>query len=316
MTGLRAGSVSVEGLPSSDVPISLWLSCHGYEERSIAHLDLKPRAVRLISAGFEFPGTGDGTKAGERVSERRALLQSNGYETPVVDDRAFDGLIQAALRDADSGTEPLHVLADISSMNRTRIASTVLACASISGSCVLDLLYFPSTFESHKHEYEPLEAFGPVHDLVAGWPVEADLPVALLMSLGTEPRRAEGIVESVEPDILVLFQPTGDEPEFTSEIVTENRRVLEVGGQPVMFDVRDPVRTHGALLATVQRLAERARVVVVPLGPKIFAALATNVAVSVGPEIGVWKASAGRGVEPVDVRTSAQPVVVRLTFPT
>src|SRR5205823_1514111 len=136
----------------------------------------------------------------------------------------------------------------------------------------------------------PLETLGPIHNDVAGWPLEPDLPLALVLALGTEPRRADGLVETLEPDILSVFVPIGDEPDFNAEVHNENRRVLEVGGEPVKYDLRDPISAHGSLLATIERLSQRARVIIVPLGPKIFSALALNAAIAVGAEIGVWRA--------------------------
>jgi hypothetical protein len=138
--------------------------------------------------------------------------------------------------------------------------------------------------------------------------------LAVLLGLGTEPRRADGVVEMLEPDILALYIPLGDEPEYLAELREENRRILEVGGEPICYSLRDPAAVYASLVATGTRLVERSRLVLVPLGPKQFAALAVAAALSLGPEVGVWKASSGRGVEPVDVQARGEPVVMRLSM--
>jgi len=313
---LRTPSITNSQLWGSGANVSLWISCHGFEARSTRHLHL-PRvsARRMISFGFGFPSTDEHPELADRLEHARDDLSRAGFELLVTNDGEYERIVKDALDQLSSSERPL-VVADISSMNRTRIASLMLACASqkLPYGCDLEVVYFPSTFASHKHGYEPLETFSPSHDLIAGWPSDPDLPLALILGLGTEPRRAEGIVETVEPDILGLFEPVGDEEEYSADVHRENRRVLEVGGESTPYLVRDPELTFLALSASVERLAERARIIIVPLGPKIFAAIAVCVAVAFGAEIGVWKASAGAGVQPINVEGSDVPVVARFAF--
>lgn len=295
----------------------LWLSCHGYESRSIQHLDLGVAgADSKLSVGFDLPEVDHGGKVRSKLRSKQQRLKDAGFEVLITDDDGFDNLVQSRIKGLVTEEHP-HVVADISSMNRTRIASLLLACASTQfpGGCDLDLLYFPATFASHKHGYEPLESFSPVHERVAGWPLEPDFPLALVMGLGTEPRRADGIVESMEPDILGVFEPVGDESEFSEDLRKENRRVLEVAGEPIRYDVRDPESLYRQLVSTVERLSQRARVIIVPLGPKLFTAMAINAALKTGPQVGVWKASAGSGVQPIDVHGSRSAVLTSLEFP-
>lgn len=309
--------VDVVECPPLDAPPDLFVSCHGYESRSVKHLQVAMlRSARAVSFGFEFPGPDDGIETTERLeAERRSLLEA-GHEVLIVDDELFEARLRDEVFAAGKGVARPHIVADISSMNRTRIGALVLACASTSfeGGCDLDIMYFPSTFKSHKHDYEALEYFGPLHERVAGWASDSEYPLALIVGLGTEPRRAEGIVETVEPDILCLLEPIGDEPEFLDDVRAENRRLLDVGGEPIPYAIRDPLRAHGLLHAAVARLSERARVIVVPLGPKMLVPLAMCVSLQLGPQVGVWRASAGRGVQPVDVQASLPAVTVRLSF--
>ncbi len=294
----------------------LWISCHGYESRSTKHLEFTSVPAQLrISFGFEFPDVQEDAEVASRLAEARDRLVHAGFKVIVAGDAEFERIVNDELQRLDF-TSPPRVVADISSMNRSRIASLVLACSSrnLPHGCDLDLLYFPSTFASHKHAYEPLEIFGPVHETLAGWPSDPDFPLALIVGLGTEPRRADGIVETIEPAILSLFEPFGDEPDYSADIQRENRRVLEVGGEPTPYAIRDPQQTFSALLTSVERLSERARVIIVPLGPKVFCALAVGVALALGPEVGVWKASAGRGVQSVNVTAAGSPVIARLSF--
>lgn len=292
----------------------LWVSCHGYESRSISHLELpKIDGARRISFGFNFPDFASEPLAAERILSARTRLADEGYEVPIVDDATFEFVVRKELA-LLAERRPYRLRADVSSMSRSRIASLLLACFEnpwLVG-CELEIVYYPGSYASHKHQLEPLEFFGPCHGLIAGWPSEPDLPLALLVGLGTEPKRADGVVEMLEPDILAVYLPIGDEPAYLDELRRENRRVLEVGGEPVMYSLRDTTQTYGALLSTASQLVTRARVVIVPLGPKLFSAMAMLVALSIGPEVGVWKASAGRHVQPVDVARHGAPIVLRV----
>lgn len=311
--------LSVEGRQLPDSDYGCWLSCHGYESRSVAHLDLLVlNAERRISPGFEFPVATEDNDASKRVALARRRLQQAGYETPIVNDEGFEAVVRRELsRLASASSRTL--AADISSMSRSRISALLIAFAEYAltdPSCYLDLIYFPASFNSHKHAFEPLESFGPCHAQLSGWPADADLPLAVLLGLGTEPRRADGVVEMLEPDILALYLPLGDETEYTIELQKENRRVLSVGGEPIHYSLRDPGSLFLSLVATGERLAERSRLVLVPLGPKLFTALSVAAALSIGPEVGVWKASSGRGVGLVDAKAHGEPVVFRVARPT
>ena len=308
--------ISVEAIEElGPTGVDLCLSCHGYESRSTAHLTLDSLASadRRVSFGFDFPQVEADSDVAARISDARKRLTAAGFSTPIADDRAFERTVKEELQSLEKRRR-CRLAVDISSMSRSRIAAALVACCTEEWpkGCDLDIVYFPGSYASHKHPYEPLEYFGPAHRHISGWPDDPDLPLALLIGLGTEPGRADGVVELLEPDILATFIPIGPEEQYIEEVRKENRRVLEVGGQPVMYDLQDPIAIYGSLLASATRLAGRARLVVLPLGPKVFFAISVIAALKVGPQVGVWKASAGRGVQPVDVKSERSPILVRL----
>src|SRR6266540_759700 len=116
-------SVEVEPMESIDTAgASLWISCHGYESRSIAHLKLLPVAgCRRVSVGFLTAGQDASAEQLDAIQVRRASLQHNGFRTPVVDDAGFEQIVKQELFDTRSRN--CRVIADISSMSRSRIAS-------------------------------------------------------------------------------------------------------------------------------------------------------------------------------------------------
>lgn len=317
---LRPATVSNSHVWSPGDSADLWISCNGYESRSIQHLGLPPLdCASRLSVGYRFPSRETAAPSAilDRIDRARVALSAAGFQVAILDDDEFDGLVRDSLNRAWSSRPSIRVVVDISSMNRSRIASVVLACGETlaTQSCQLDVVYFPSTFASHRHGYEPLSSFGPVHTRLAGWPRDPDLPLALVMTLGTEPRRADGLVELLEPQVLAALLPHGIEGEFDEEIVRTNERVLEVANAPLPINLLDPEETFRTLVHTVESLRHAARVLIVPLGPKLLVPLAVNAALRTGEEVGVWKASAGSRVEPIDVHGADVPVVLRLEFP-
>jgi hypothetical protein len=302
----------LEGIGDGQEP-ALWIASHGFESRSLSHLQLDSSKSRTrISIGFDFPDVDD-LETSSRISKTERMLQDAGFSTTAASDEEFDQRISSELSGLRS-EDFIRVVADVSCMNRSRISSLVLLCSQMMQDCDLDVIYFPSTFESHKHEYEPLESLGPVHDDLAGWPMDTDLPLALIVGMGTEPGRAEGIMEFLEPDIISLFEPIGDDEGFSNDIRHENKRVIDVAAPSTKYVIRDPENTYGLLSAAVDRLSSQARLILVPMGPKLFCVLSVVVAISHGVGVGVWRASAGKGIRPVDVKSSGAPVITRIKF--
>jgi hypothetical protein len=307
------GVEHLDGIDDGENPI-LWIASHGFESRSTSHLALdSSRARTRLSLGFDFPDESDVFTA-RRIAEEEGQLTQSGFTIDRVSDFEFERILQVEFSEGRvSGVA--RVVADISCMNRNRIASLILACCfELSDGFDLDVIYFPSSFESHKHAYESLESLGPVHNQLSGWSEDTDLPLSLMVGMGTEPGRAEGIMEFLEPDIISLFEPVGDNPGFAEEIRRENKRVIDVASPTSKYLIRDPLSTYGLINATIDRLSTQSRLIIVPMGPKLFCALSITAALAHGVGVGVWKASAGKGIEPVDVKTDAEPVIVRMRF--
>src|SRR5689334_17472517 len=98
----------------------LWLSCHGYESRSIAHLEhLRQTAHRKRSFGFDFPNESADTDVHQRMTSAHDKLQKAGFDAVLTDDAGFEANIKEELALLPSNRK-CRIAADISSMNRSR----------------------------------------------------------------------------------------------------------------------------------------------------------------------------------------------------
>jgi hypothetical protein len=139
-------------------------------------------------------------------------------------------------------------------------------------------------------------------------------PASLVIGLGQERERAIGLKEEVDPKVVAAFlsRPATD-PNFERAVIAANRDYLADVGPTLRFyyPVRDFVTTFHRLLGVTRALRRETAVVLVPLGPKIFA-LACFVVALVDREVSVWRVSAGPREKSVDRHGVGPPIYAEL----
>ena len=101
-----------------------------------------------------------------------------------------------------------------------------------------------------------------------------------------------------------LFLPQGPDQRFEGAVLTANRLLTEEVGVPLRYDILDPEDAFQKLASLVIGLLPRFRPMIIPLGPKIFAALSMLLALRLFPQICIWRTSAGSGEEVADRQAS------------
>src|SRR5690606_3594454 len=104
------------------------------------------------------------------------------------------------------------------------------------------------------------------------------------------------------------FMPQGPDKRFVDAVTSANRiLILEAGGSMLLpYDVLHPAATYEKLESLVYGLLPNYRPVVIPLGPKIFAAVSIALAIRLSPQICVWRTSSGTGGEVRDAQSSGE----------
>lgn len=208
--------------------------------------------------------------------------------------RLRDGLLQAAAQ-----AEPhsrLRILIDISSCSRSLMAKLLLAiCDTLQDRAEITCAYALSAFDTPPDGELPSHISEPVVGDLSGWSDDLSKPPCAVIGLGFEPGRALGCMDYLEIPEVRLFMPHGVDQRF-EEAVHEANAVLitEAGRQSVLpYQILDPAATYEKLESLIYGLLARFRPVIIPLGPKIFAALAMILALRMLPRICVWRTSSG-----------------------
>lgn len=200
------------------------------------------------------------------------------------------------------------VAVDISSMTRTRLASLVLALHKLptwlSGHVVVDFFYSPGAFvPPPEDQVGPLE-IGPVLPEFSGRLRKSSLPVGVVIGMGYEPHRAIGAFEWLEPNRAWAFTPTSPDERFEAEIAKANSQLIQVLGPSAIFnyEVAAGADTVYQLESFIFALKREFRMVLLPMGPKIFALACLLLGLGDdGDRPAVWRVGESTYRSPVDV---------------
>ncbi|CAN5227785.1 hypothetical protein BH11ACT5_BH11ACT5_15700 [soil metagenome] len=265
----------------------------GYEERArFASETLLTRIGKLHAFAYDM----------DDVFEYRAnrdFFESHGSVTEVTEtsiERTVVGLLQG-VRGDEPRSGPLRVAVDISSMDRDRIggvARAVYEAAVFVGEVRVDFIYAPGNYASDLIGSEgnvlinrPMTGFG-------GWSGDPDMPLLCVLGLGFEHQLALAALETLEPSKTIAFTALSTDGRYEERVTRDNSFLIETSAPArATYEVDQPLSLLRTLDAVVHSALSDNRVVVVPLGPKIFALAAVLVALSYDNEIAVWRVSSG-----------------------
>lgn len=209
------------------------------------------------------------------------------------------------------------VLFDVSSCSRSVMARVLLVLNDVlvqpsKVTCVYALSAFsmPPNGELPSHISEPV-----VGDL-SGWSDDLAKAPCAVIGLGFEPGRAIGCMDYLEIPEVRLFMPVGVDGRFADAVRAANAVLIdEAGSSNVLpYDVLDPSSTYQKLESLVHGLLAQYRPVLIPLGPKMLAALSIILAIKLHPRVCVWRTSAGSGEEVEDKVASGEISVFTTTL--
>ncbi|MGG7465230.1 hypothetical protein [Plantibacter sp. YIM 135347] len=298
----------------SDRPFDLFVATCGYEPRAthatkllqdrILHLDVLDYSrghVLGYDANFEYFSS-----LGSVIPTEPAVAAEQQYYAQMRDSLGPRHLGRA------------HVGIDVSSCDRQRMANLVRATERLARETSIDVtfLYSLGDFDSTL-EADDLPVM--INEAVVGfegWSSDPALPVTCVVGLGYERRMALAAVETLEPALTAAFIATNTESRFEDRVTQINIEIIGSDVTPVLrYDIASPVPTLALLDSYVRNALDGNRVVLVPLGPKLFALACYLVAIVEGPEVSVWRVSADESGDE-QPRLAAGPVVgLTVRFP-
>lgn len=198
--------------------------------------------------------------------------------------------------------KPLKICFDISSVNRIMLADTIIELARLCRPMDrIDVVYCPASFEEPDWQFPQIERIGPINSTLSS--IESDLnkPLCLLLGAGFEAGISMGLVSQLEPRLSYCFWGTGVDSRFDRAVRRANFE-FEFGGfntKPIPYNVRDPKGAFIQLESAVYGFTQEFRVIVIPMGPKVFTMLSTLLGMLYVGQIAVWRVQHSR-IDPPD----------------
>ncbi|UIJ47134.1 hypothetical protein LZK98_09405 [Sphingomonas cannabina] len=284
-------TVSIEAIAAQRFDLAI-LTC-GYETRA-AYLrkSIALDAAELVVLDYRCDTI-------LSYDENKAFYESLSNRRFIDIDDSLSEKLSTALSKAAAGIDAgnrLRILIDISSCSRSVMAKLLLAIAeTLPGSVELTCAYALSAFDNPPDGELPSHISEPVVGDLSGWSDDLSKPPCAVIGMGFEPGRALGCMDYLEIPEVRLFMPYGVDQRFEQAVQEANAVLIaEAGTQSVLpYQILDPAATYEKMESLIYGLLARFRPVIIPLGPKIFAALAMVLAVRMLPRICVWRTSSG-----------------------
>ena len=186
---------------------------------------------------------------------------------------------------------PLHVGVDVSSMNRTMIASVlsaIIASPDLVERCTI--YYLPSIYSEPKLEFPRTERVGAVIPELSGFDSDPRLPFALAMGLGYEYGVGIGLINQIEPRFTLCLRAVGHDARFEESVRKANLNFdFGVNCEVGEYNLIDPVGAFRLLESICFGLTKTFRLVLVPMGPKFLAAVSVLCSLKYFGTISVWR---------------------------
>lgn len=163
-------------------------------------------------------------------------------------------------------------------------------------------VYTPAKFNDPKLPKSNTE----ILPLPGKYVVPTDKPKALIVCLGYEQNKAEGIIEHLDPKISYLFytKPASDK-KFVNALELNNKSLLEERGKFIItFPHNNLLYLERELTKLYNLLKNEYSIIIAPLGPKPFTFISMLLSIKYD-DIDIWRVGSGNDIneydnEPID----------------
>jgi hypothetical protein len=268
-----------------DVTANLFIGCIGYEHRSLEALRQTARS------GFNGTVILFDYQSGELFSYASNRLNPLVEQATVAND--FGELVRL-IETHLLAERNVSILLDVTSFDREKIAGLLQLFFNNSAHIQeVTICYFPQTFVEPSQSLDIVRSFGPVIPAFIGETSISRDSLALIIGAGYEYGRAVGAIDLLEPDRIYCMTPIGTDPRFENAIENNNLEFSFLEDDELLqkYDLRRPESLFYEIRRIVEFEIQERNVLILPLGPKIFAAVAMLVAFILHPSVMVWRHS-------------------------
>lgn len=280
-----------------DFHLDIVVCALGYEARAtkVARTYFSD-ATRRVCIGFDRHKT-------LNYSQNLEYFRRHKYEIMLdVADEVFEsrlvGILSPSLGMFSQG--PTKIGVDISCFDRHRLAilTNLLFDLVVEGS-ISEVLFFYNValYQAPSSDFSYNTKLQPVHAAFVGARPHPGAPTVAVIGLGYEREKAVGAAEYLEASEVYAFIPKSGIERYFESVQKSNALLLAQlrTDYKVVYDVSDAASLVSDLSSLVRGLMYRSAVLLVPLGPKMFA-LAALLTAKVHTRASVWRMSqAGDG---------------------
>lgn len=125
-------------------------------------------------------------------------------------------------------------------------------------------------------------------------------PKALIVCLGYEQNKAQGIIDQLDPKLTYIFftDPALD-PKFVKTIKDNNKNILDQGKNIITFPFDNLLYLERELTSLYYLLKDEYNIIIAPLGPKPFTFVAMMMSI-VYDDIDIWRVGSGFDINKYD----------------
>jgi hypothetical protein len=155
----------------------------------------------------------------------------------------------------------------------------------------LKIYYCPAVYSEPTRRFPQIKMIGPVSDIFSGFNSDPSKPTGLILGMGFEPGVSMGILSQLEPKIALCFWGSGIDSRFDNAVSRANLNFdfADYKTKLVDYIVEDPIGTAFYLESLIYGLVSTYNVILIPMGPKIFAFLSALVSMSYLGDVAVWR---------------------------
>jgi hypothetical protein len=296
-----------------ELPIQLAVCASGYEERAryVGNiLGKRPKMKHVLG----FTAHRDDL---ERPRNDETFVDL-GYEMTICNGNSADGISSLVKDTLVRLPNKSNLVFDITSMTRYWYATFLDQLRATEFATIREMsiyfTYVPSRYEPPPKEQPPNLYVGPIPGFSST--ELPDLPTALVLGLGHEPDKALGITEFIDAKELFVFManPAFDR-RFVRDVQRMNKELLArlPAGHAIGYPLPSITGTTILLKSLSEGLMRSHRLILVPLGPKIFSLICFLLAV-LYPQISVWRVSSEEEEFKANRPPLNNPLVCRVDF--
>ena len=200
---------------------------------------------------------------------------------------------------AKESEKEVTLVIDYSCMTKSWYYAIILYLSQIKSKKRLVRVYFTYTPSKYAAPLEPKPntEIGP---LPGKYLIPTDKPKALIVCLGYERQKAEGIIDHLDPHKYFLFysKPALD-AKFVQKVEDNNKSIIEASKDVVNFPLNDLAFIERELMSIYWLLKDNYNIIIAPLGPKPFTLVAMLLSIKYR-DIDIWRVGSGSDINEYD----------------